>query len=69
MKSPGGRASSPETEPWYRHPWPWAIIVLLGSAVVGSFLSAYLAVSHPEVILDRSDEPATTAHGQADPHG
>jgi hypothetical protein len=69
MKTDGGRKTTTPGGPWYRHRWPWLIIALLGSSVAGSFLSAYLALRYPEVILDRSDEPAATAREHADPHG
>ena len=41
--------------PWYRHVWPWIIIGLLSSAVMGSLASAYLAVHTNDVVLEHSD--------------
>ena len=41
--------------PWYRHFWPWFIIALLGGAVIGSCVSAYLAVHTTDVVLDHGD--------------
>jgi hypothetical protein len=40
---------------WYRHIWPWIIIGLLSSAVIGSFVSAYFAVHTTDVVLEHSD--------------
>ena len=38
-------------KPWYRHFWPWFIIVLLGSAVSASLYTVYLATSTAEPVL------------------
>ena len=43
--------SDEDTLPWYRHFWPWFIIVLLGSAVSASLYTVYLAVSTAEPVL------------------
>ena len=40
-----------ENLPWYRHFWPWFIIVLLGSAVSASLYTVYLATSTAEPVL------------------
>jgi hypothetical protein len=44
-----------DTAPWYRQIWPWIIIGLLSSAVIGSCVSAYLAVHTTDVVLEHSD--------------
>jgi hypothetical protein len=41
--------------PWYRHFWPWFVLVLLASAVAGSLVSAYLAVHTTDVVLEHGD--------------
>ena len=46
--------ASAET-PWYRQFWPWFVIALLSSAVIGSVTSAYLAVHYPEIVLPHAD--------------
>ena len=35
--------------PWHREPWPWFIIGLLGSAVIASFITLWIALSNPDV--------------------
>jgi hypothetical protein len=41
--------------PWYRQFWPWFIIAMLSSAVIGSLTSAYLAVHTTDVVLPHAD--------------
>ena len=43
------------TPPWYRHFWPWFLIAMLSSAVIGSFISLYLAVHTSDVVLAHGD--------------
>ena len=43
-----------DIQPWYRHFWPWFIIVLLASAVSASLYTVYLAVSTAEPVLTQS---------------
>jgi len=45
-----------QTLAWYRYFWPWFIIALLSAAVTGSLISAYLAVSTTDVVLEHSDQ-------------
>jgi len=47
--------------PWYRQFWPWFLIFLPACAVAGSLYSAWLAVSHPEVIYD-TPQPVEESH-------
>jgi hypothetical protein len=42
--------------PWYRSFWAWFVIALLSAAVAGSLVSAYLAVTRPDVVLEHSDQ-------------
>ena len=42
--------------PWYGQFWPWFIIALLASAVLGSLVSAYLAVHTSDVVLEHADQ-------------
>ncbi|MGA8706989.1 MAG: hypothetical protein WB646_08380 [Steroidobacteraceae bacterium] len=48
--------SASPSSPWYRQFWPWFIIVLLSSAVLGSVASAYLAVHYPDQVLPHADQ-------------
>lgn len=43
-----------DTQPWYRHFWPWFIIALLGSSICASLYTVYLAASTAEPVLTRS---------------
>ena len=43
-----------DSGPWYRHFWPWFIIVLLGSSVSASLYTVYLAISTAEPVLEES---------------
>lgn len=50
-------AQVPEQDlPWYRQFWPWFIIALPASAVIGSFVSLWLAVSNPDQLVVTEDE-------------
>ncbi len=49
------RRAGESAAPWYRHLWPWIVIGLVGSAVVGSLTSAYLAVHTDDVVLEHAD--------------
>ena len=40
---------------WYRHIWPWIIIGMSASAVIGSCVSDYLAVHTKDVVLEHGD--------------
>jgi len=42
--------------PWYRQFWPWFIIALPTAAVIASFVSLWLAVSHPDHLVVTEDE-------------
>jgi len=39
------------TKPWYRHYWPWLLIVPPAAAVVGGLFTLYLAVSRPDALV------------------
>jgi len=39
------------TKPWYREPWPWILMSGPAAAVVASFLSLYLAVTHADPVV------------------
>lgn len=37
--------------PWYRHLWPWLLIVPPAAAVIGGFLVLYLALTRPDALV------------------
>lgn len=37
--------------PWYRQFWPWFIIAIPAAAVLGGFLTLWLALTHPETLV------------------
>ena len=38
-------------QPWYREPWPWIIIGLLGTVIVASFVTLWIAASNPDGLV------------------
>lgn len=44
-----------EHPPWYRQFWPWFIIALPASAVIASFITLWLAISHPDQLVVDED--------------
>lgn len=53
---PHSSQSADQVLPWYRQFWPWFIIALPTAAVIGSFISLWLAVSHPDYLVVSDDE-------------
>jgi hypothetical protein len=43
--------SEPLPKPWYRHAWPWLLIVPPAAAVIGGALTLYLAVTRPDTLV------------------
>ena len=37
--------------PWYREPWPWIIIGLLGTVIVASLITFWIAASNPDGLV------------------
>lgn len=37
--------------PWYKQMYPWLLIVPPAAAVVGGFITLYLAISNPDVLV------------------
>jgi hypothetical protein len=44
-------SASGQTLPWYRYPWPWVAIAIPATAVVGGFVTLYLAVKNPDPLV------------------
>ena len=50
-------AHAPEAAvPWHKQFWPWFIIALPTAAVIASFVSLWLALSHPDQLVVTEDE-------------
>ena len=37
---------------WYREPWPWIVMAGPAAAVIGSLVSAYLAIHGADPVVD-----------------
>jgi len=53
---PPSSQAADQALPWYRQFWPWFIIALPTAAVIGSFVSLWLAVSHPDYLVVSEDQ-------------
>ena len=40
-----------DIEPWYKQGWPWLLISLPASAVVGGIITIFLAVNSPNALV------------------
>jgi hypothetical protein len=43
--------NAPTSKPWYRHVWPWLLMVPPVGAVVGGGITLYLAVTRPDTLV------------------
>ena len=43
--------SDPSPKPWYRHVWPWLLILPPAGAVIGGSITLYLAVTRPDALV------------------
>ena len=43
------------TSAWYRHFWPWFVIVMLSGAVTASFVSLSFALHTTDVVVEHAD--------------
>lgn len=52
--------------PWYRQFWPWALIALPSSAVIGCAITIYLVLANPEheVPRDTGSAPVNEVLGR-----
>ena len=41
-----------EPTPWFRQFWPWFVFGLPGIVVIASLITVYIAVSHPDPLVD-----------------
>jgi hypothetical protein len=51
-----------DTQPWYRQFWPWFLIALPGSTVIGCAITIWLAVTNPDTIVRSGDAGAGAAY-------
>lgn len=42
---------NPDQAPWYRQFWPWFIIAIPSTAVIGGFFTLWLAITNPETLV------------------
>ncbi|MDJ0927850.1 MAG: FixH family protein [Gammaproteobacteria bacterium] len=49
---PASVLTNPEQKPWYRHLWPWLVMIPPAGAVVGGFITAWLAGGPPALVVD-----------------
>ena len=45
---------SPQSTAWYREPWPWILMAGPAVAVIGSLVSAYLAIHGADPVVDEN---------------
>jgi hypothetical protein len=43
--------TDPAPKPWYRHVWPWLLIVPPAAAVIGGCFVLYLAITRPDTLV------------------
>jgi len=43
--------NEPSARPWYRHVWPWLLIVPPAAAVIGGSVTLYLAITRPDELV------------------
>ena len=43
--------NEPTPKPWYRHVWPWLLIVPPAGAVIGGGITLYLALTRPDALV------------------
>jgi hypothetical protein len=48
VKTPAAHAPSP---PWYREPWPWVLIALPGTVIVGCAITLWLALKSDDGVV------------------
>ena len=53
------QAKLPDTKPWYRHPWPWLLMLPPLFSMIGGFTLLYRSISTPNPLV--VDDYATIA--------
>jgi hypothetical protein len=59
---------APQSKPWYRHLWPWLLIIPPTGAVIGGGVTIYLAVTRPDTLVrqDCVQDGVTMKCGETD---
>lgn len=62
--------NAPASRPWYRHLWPWLLMLPPALAVVGGAVTYYLAVTRPDELVrqDCVQAGVTMKCGETDEH-
>lgn len=60
--------SNTTSKPWYRHLWPWLLIIPPAGAVIGGGITLYLAVTRPDTLVrqDCVQDGVTMKCGETD---
>ncbi len=60
--------NAPTPRPWYRHLWPWLLMLPPALAVAGGAVTYYLAVTRPDVLVrqDCVQDGVTMKCGETD---
>ena len=48
---------------WYRNPWVWLLIAIPALTVLGCSITIYLALTHPDSLLNDGEPQATISSG------
>jgi len=51
-------------ELWYRNPWVWLLIAIPALTVLGSGITIYLAIAHPDALVSDTAREAPIARGR-----
>jgi len=43
--------NTPSTRPWYRHYWPWLLMIPPAGAVLGGMVTLSLAITRPDTLV------------------
>ncbi len=45
------QARNLDGRPWYKEPWPWIIIGMLGAVILASLITLGIAISNPDALV------------------
>jgi hypothetical protein len=63
------RSEDPALIPWYRQFWPWFIIAIPSTAVIGGMITLWLALTYPEtLVVDEQEYQQIRAELKAQEH-